>query len=55
VKTIKSIGWRAEQKALKQFEKEICTILTERIAQLQQWIEDEENPAEGKEKECLIL
>tara|TARA_R100000808_G_C2146285_1_gene154210 strand:- start:1797 stop:1973 length:177 start_codon:yes stop_codon:yes gene_type:complete len=47
MKTIQSIEWRAEQKALKYMESFIRKEVTDRIVQLQIWIEDEEKQTSG--------
>ena len=43
MKTIKSIEWRAEIKALRTFKNKIIVDIEEHIERLMQWIEDEEN------------
>ena len=43
MKTIKSIEWRAEIKALRDFKKRIIVDIEEHIESLMKWIEDEEN------------
>ena len=43
MKTIKSIEWRAEIKALRTFKNKIIIDVVERIESLMKWIEDEEN------------
>ena len=43
MKTGKSLEWRAEQKALKSIDYDIKKMITERIVQLQMWIEHEES------------
>lgn len=42
MRTIKSIEWRAEQRALKHLEALIRKEITGKIVELQQWIENEE-------------
>lgn len=43
MKTIKSIQWRAEIKALKRVKDEMVKSIHENIEMLTMWIEDEEN------------
>ena len=42
MKTIKSIEWKAEQRALRNLESVIRKEIADRLVQLQMWIEDEE-------------
>ena len=43
MKTIKSIEWRAEIKALRTFKNKIIVDIEEHIERLMQWIEADEN------------
>ena len=49
MKTIKSIEWRAEIKALRTFKNKIIVDIEERIESLMKWIEDEENEHRSKQ------
>ena len=50
MKTIKSIEWRAEIKALRTFKNKIIVDIEEHIERLMQWIEGEENEQRSRQE-----